>query len=93
MSFNTGEMMDINFNGIRHREKLLRRLMNCGEYFESHVLHIYFLAVPDFVGVKSVLPLVNTHKDVVIQALKLKKLGHYVGDVIGGRLIHYSNKC
>jgi len=73
---------------ISEQEKLLRRLINCGEYFESHVLHIYFLAVPDFVGAKSVLPLVNTHKDVVIQALKLKRLGHYIGDIIGGRLIH-----
>jgi sulfhydrogenase subunit alpha len=73
---------------ISKQETLLRRLLNCGEYFESHVLHIYFLAVPDFVGAKSVLPLVKTHKDVVIQALKLKKLGHYIGDIIGGRLIH-----
>lgn len=73
---------------ISEQEKLLRRLMNCGECFESHVLHIYFLAVPDFVGVKSVLPLVNTHKEVVVRALQLKRLGHYVGDVIGGRLIH-----
>lgn len=70
------------------QEELLRKLLNCGEFFESHVLHIYFLAVPDFVGAKSVLPLVNTHKDVVVQALKLKKLGHHVGDIIGGRLIH-----
>ncbi|MFA6408912.1 MAG: Ni/Fe hydrogenase subunit alpha [Gammaproteobacteria bacterium] len=73
---------------ISEQEKLLRRLMNCGEYFESHVLHIYFLAVPDFVGAKSVLPLASTHTDVVVQALKLKRLGHYIGDVIGGRLIH-----
>ncbi len=73
---------------ISKQEKLLRRLLNVGEQFESHVLHIYFLAVPDFVGAKSVLPLVNTHKDIVVQALKLKKLGHYVGDIIGGRLIH-----
>lgn len=73
---------------LSKQEKLLRRLMNCGEYFESHILHIYFLAVPDFVGAKSVLPLVNTHKDVVLQALKLKKLGHYIGDIIGGRLVH-----
>ena len=70
------------------QEKLLRRLINCGEFFESHILHIYFLAVPDFVGAKSVLPLVKTHKDLVVQALKLKRLGHYIGDVIGGRLIH-----
>lgn len=73
---------------LSRQEKLLRRLLNCGEYFESHVLHIYFLAIPDFLGVKSVLPLVNTHKDVVIQALKLKKLGHSIGDAIGGRLVH-----
>jgi sulfhydrogenase subunit alpha len=73
---------------ISEQEKLLRRLMNCGEYFESHVLHVYFLAVPDFVGAKSVLPLIKTHTDVVVQALKLKRLGHYIGDMIGGRLIH-----
>ena len=73
---------------LSRQEKLLRNLMNCGEHFESHVLHVYFLAVPDFVGAKSVLPLVNTHKDVVVQALKLKKLGHEIGDMIGGRLIH-----
>lgn len=73
---------------LSRQERLLRRLINCGEYFESHVLHVYFLAVPDFAGAKSVLPLVNTHKDIVVQALKLKKLGHEVGDMIGGRLIH-----
>lgn len=73
---------------ISEQEKRLRRLLNCGEYFESHVLHVYFLAVPDFVGAKSVLPLVKTHKDVVLQALKLKRLGHYIGDIIGGRLVH-----
>ena len=73
---------------ISRQERLLRELLNVGEYYESHVLHIYFLAVPDFVGAKSVLPLVNTHKDIVVQALKLKKLGHEIGDMISGRLIH-----
>ncbi|EKE19077.1 MAG: hypothetical protein ACD_9C00148G0001 [uncultured bacterium] len=73
---------------LSRQERLLRRLMNCGEFFESHVLHIYFLAVPDFVGAKSVLPLVKTHKDVVVQALKLKRVGHSIGSIIGGRLIH-----
>jgi len=73
---------------ISPQEKCLRRLLNVGEYFESHVLHVYFLAVPDFVGAKSVLPLVNTHKDVVVRALQLKKLGHHVGNLVAGRLIH-----
>ena len=73
---------------ISAQEKALRRLLNVGEHFESHVLHVYFLAVPDFVGAKSVLPLASTHTDVVVRALNLKRLGHYVGDVIAGRLIH-----
>lgn len=70
------------------QEKCLRRLLNAGEYFESHTLHIYFLAIPDFVGAKSVLPLVKTHRDIVVHALKLKKYGHDIGDIIGGRLVH-----
>lgn len=73
---------------LSRQEKLLRCLLNIGEYFESHSLHIYFLAVPDFVGAKSVLPLIKTHKEVVLRAIKLKKLGHNIGDMIGGRLIH-----
>jgi coenzyme F420-reducing hydrogenase alpha subunit len=73
---------------ISEQERKLRYLCNCGEFFESHVLHIYFLAVPDFAGAASVFPLVKTHKDVVVQALKLKKLGHEIGNMIAGRLIH-----
>ena len=73
---------------LSDQERYLRELINVGEFYESHILHIYFLAVPDFAGVKSVFPLINTHKDVVLRALKLKKLGHEIGSMIGGRLIH-----
>jgi sulfhydrogenase subunit alpha len=73
---------------LTEQEMLLRSLLNIGQFFESHPLHIYFLAVPDFAGAKSVLPLIASHKDVVIRAVRLKKLGHDVGDMIGGRLIH-----
>lgn len=66
----------------------LKTLLDMGQYFESHVLHIYFLAVPDFVGAPSVFPLIATHKDVVLSALKLKKLGHDIGDMVAGRLVH-----
>lgn len=66
----------------------LKTLLDMGQYFESHVLHVYFLAVPDFVGVSSVFPLIATHKDVVLSALKLKKLGHDIGDMVAGRLVH-----
>jgi sulfhydrogenase subunit alpha len=70
------------------QNKQLSKLLDCGQYYESHVLHIYFLAVPDFVGAKSVLPLVSTHKETVVSALKLKKLGHDIGEMIAGRLVH-----
>ncbi|MBN2689239.1 MAG: nickel-dependent hydrogenase large subunit [Gammaproteobacteria bacterium] len=73
---------------ISRQEQLLRTLLNVGEFYESHVLHVYFLAVPDFAGAKSVFPLVKTHKDVVVRALELKRLGHHIGDLIAGRLIH-----
>ena len=53
---------------------LLRKLLFHAETLQSHVLHFYFLAAPDFLGVGSVFPLVNTHKEVVLRALRLKKL-------------------
>ncbi|MCK5196720.1 MAG: nickel-dependent hydrogenase large subunit, partial [Spirochaetales bacterium] len=73
---------------LTKQNRQLKTLLDMGQYFESHVLHVYFLAVPDFVGAKSVFPLIATHKDVVLSALKLKKLGHDIGDMIGGRLVH-----
>jgi len=73
---------------VSKQNKQLKTLLDMGQYFESHVLHVYFLAVPDFVGAQSVFPLISTHKEVVLSALKLKKLGHDIGDMIAGRLVH-----
>jgi coenzyme F420-reducing hydrogenase alpha subunit len=52
------------------------------------VLHVYFLAVPDFLGVQSVLPLASSHPEVVKRALKLKKLANDYTAAIGGRMLH-----
>ncbi|MCD6397952.1 MAG: Ni/Fe hydrogenase subunit alpha [Spirochaetaceae bacterium] len=73
---------------LSKQNRQLKTLLDMGQYFESHVLHTYFLAVPDFVGAPSVFPLIATHKDVVLSALKLKKLGHDIGDMVAGRLVH-----
>ncbi len=73
---------------LSKQNRQLKTLLDMGQYFESHVLHVYFLAVPDFVGAPSVFPLIATHKDVVLSALKLKKLGHDIGDMVAGRLVH-----
>lgn len=67
---------------------LLRKLLYNAEILESHILHILFLAAPDFLGVGSVLPLVETHKDVVMMALRLKKLAYNLAEILAGRKTH-----
>ncbi|HNY13238.1 MAG TPA: Ni/Fe hydrogenase subunit alpha [Candidatus Wallbacteria bacterium] len=67
---------------------LLRKLLMHGETLESHVLHAYFLVAPDCFGKNSVIPLVGSHPDVVVRALRMKRLGHYIGEVLAGRKIH-----
>ena len=66
----------------------LRELIKHAENFDSHVLHINFLAAPDLLGAPSVFPLVATHGEVVARALRLKRLGHEWGSLIGGRTTH-----
>ena len=67
---------------------LLRKLLYNAEIMESHVLHALFLAAPDFLGVGSVFPLVETHKDVVLMALRLKKLAYNLAEALAGRKTH-----
>jgi coenzyme F420-reducing hydrogenase alpha subunit len=66
----------------------LRELLKHAENFDSHVLHINLLAAPDLLGAPSVFPLVATHADVVARALRLKRLAHEWGSLIGGRTTH-----
>jgi sulfhydrogenase subunit alpha len=65
---------------------LLRKLLYSGEVIESHTLHIFVLAGPDFAEAGSIFPLVN--KTGMLNGLKLKKLGNEIMEVIGGRSIH-----
>ncbi len=66
----------------------LRRLIFHHEMVQSNVLHVYFLAAPDFLGVGSVIPLVKTHPEVVNIALRLKKMANDMVRIIGGRAVH-----
>jgi sulfhydrogenase subunit alpha len=67
---------------------LLRKLVFHGEILDSHLLHIYMLVAPDFLGVGSVIPLVTTHRDVVLRALRMKKLAGDICAVVAGRHTH-----
>ena len=66
----------------------LRKLVNHGEYIQSNSLHVFFLAAPDFLGIGSVLPLLETNPAVVNIAIKVKKIGNEVVRIIGGRAVH-----
>jgi sulfhydrogenase subunit alpha len=72
---------------------LLRKLLSYGEFIQSHVLHLCFLVLPDLMGVESVIPLADTHPDAVNIALRMKKLGNDIADVVGGRAVHPITPC
>lgn len=67
---------------------LLRKLTFHGEILDSHVLHVYMLVAPDFLGVGSVIPLVSSHPDVVLRALRMKKLAGDLCAMVTGRHTH-----
>jgi coenzyme F420-reducing hydrogenase alpha subunit len=71
--------------------RALRRLLYCGEWIESHALHIYMLHAPDFLGYDDAIQMAKDHGDIVQRALKLKKIGNELVTVIGGREIHPIN--
>ena len=69
----------------------LRRLIYCGEWIESHVLHTYMLHAPDFLGLEDALQIAATHPAVVERALRLKRIGNRIMEVVGGRAVHPVN--
>jgi sulfhydrogenase subunit alpha len=69
----------------------LRRLVYCGEWVESHVLHTAMLHAPDFLGYDGAVEMARDHRGLVETALRLKKAGNEVMRVIGGREVHPVN--
>jgi len=69
----------------------LRRLLYCGEWIESHALHVYLLHAPDFLGYASAIELAQVAPDVVQRALQMKRIGNRLMTVVGGREVHPIN--
>ena len=69
----------------------LRRLLYCGEWIESHALHIYLLHAPDFLGYPSAIELARDNRAIVERGLRLKKVGNRLMEIVGGRAIHPIN--
>jgi sulfhydrogenase subunit alpha len=71
--------------------RALRRLFYCGEWIESHALHIVMLHAPDFLGYPDAIAMARDHGDAVQRALALKKTGNELLRLLGGREIHPIN--
>ena len=69
----------------------LRRLIYCGEWIESHALHVYMLHAPDFLGFQDAIQLARENPQIVQRGLQLKKAGNEIVTLLGGREIHPIN--
>jgi sulfhydrogenase subunit alpha len=69
----------------------LRRLIYCGEWIESHSLHVYLLHAPDFLGYPGFVAMARDHPRLAEQGLQMKKAGNALMALIGGREVHPIN--
>ena len=76
---------------VDERMRALRRLMYCGEWVESHALHVFLLHAPDFLGFESAWTMAREHPEMVEIGLNIKKTGNDLLRLIGGRAIHPIN--
>ncbi len=68
--------------------RAMRRVLYCGEWLQSHALHVHLLAAPDFCGTDSVLGLARRFPDAVRRGLRLQGLGNDLIALFGGRSVH-----
>jgi coenzyme F420-reducing hydrogenase alpha subunit len=73
---------------VSEQTSKLRDLLTIGGIIQSHVLHLYFLAIPDCLGYESAIAMANNYPEVVKRGLKLKQLANQLQTLIGGRAVH-----
>lgn len=76
---------------VSPQTELLRDLLFRGESIESHALHLFLLAAPDYLNYPSAIALASDHPEAVKLGLRLKKLGNTIQETIGGRAVHPVN--
>jgi len=79
--------------GVHLPEELeaLRKLANVGAFFESHGLHIYFLALPDYFGYHSLLEMIHDYPNLVDRGFKIKNTGVEIMKILAGKNFHGEN--
>lgn len=73
--------------------RMLRQLLSCGEIIQSHLLNLYFMTLPDYLGVASLFQLLGEKQELVARALRLKRTANRICEVVGGRAIHPVTTC
>ncbi len=73
--------------------RALRRLFYCGEWIESHLLHMFFLAAPDYLGLDDGIAVARLHPTQVERSLRLRKLGNRILSLLGGRPVNPVGAC
>ena len=71
----------------------MRRVFYCGEWLQSHALHIHLLAAPDFLGFDSVVAMAAKHPETVRRGLRLQALGNQLIELLGARSVHPVGAC
>ena len=77
---------------VSDQTKALRRLLMLGEIIESHALHVFLLALPDYLGYPDAIQMASAHGEAVKGALQLKKAGNLIHNVLSGREVHGMNE-
>ncbi|MDH7578704.1 MAG: Ni/Fe hydrogenase subunit alpha [Bacillota bacterium] len=68
--------------------RLLRKVFALSQWIQSHSLHVFCLALPDFLGYDDIFQMAGKHRDLVERGLRLKKLGNDITSMLGGREVH-----
>lgn len=71
----------------------MRRLFYCGEWLQSHSLHVHFLAAPDFLGFENVLAMAEKYPEIVKRGLKIQRIGNDIVKMFGARSVHPVGAC
>jgi sulfhydrogenase subunit alpha len=81
------------FDQVDPAIRMLRNVLYCGEWIESHILHMFLLHLPDFLGFESAISMAADHGALVKRALRIKKAGNDVVALVGGRSVHPVGVC
>ncbi len=81
------------FDQVDPAIRALRNVLYCGEWIESHILHMFLLHLPDFLGFESAISMAADHAALVKRALRIKKAGNDILTLLAGRAVHPVGVC